>query len=119
MEEKWYYSKEYWSAYFAMLARNRLNRFNLVFASQTNYLAPPYPFWVQLPEFSEIKVPGLSEARRSMNLEMLCYISQSADDHGVDFALGVWQHNAALARDQTPTVRDSAKRILVRIAMLL
>ena len=32
LERAWYYSKEYWQAYFAMLARNRLNRFNLVFA---------------------------------------------------------------------------------------
>lgn len=110
MEVKWYYSKEYWDAYFAMLARNRLNRFNLVFAAQTNYLSPPYPFWVQLPEFSEVQVPGLSEEQRSRNLEMLCYISQSATDHGVDFTLGVWQHNTwapgqIISREQTPPVR--------------
>ncbi len=117
LERNGYYSKEYWNAYFAMLARSRLNRFNLVFASQTNYLAPPYPFWVQLPEFPEIKVPGLSEEQRSKNLEMLCHISQSAAEHGVDFTLGVWEHNAwgvlhypSWTGFQTPTVSGISEK---------
>ena len=58
LEERWYYSREYWDAYFSMLARRRFNRFNLVFAHQTNYLAPPYPFWLELPGFPGIRVPG-------------------------------------------------------------
>jgi hypothetical protein len=94
MEKKWYFSEEYWDTYFSMLARDRLNRFNLVFAHETNYRAPPYPFWLELPEFPEIQVPGLSADQRRKNLEMLCYISQSAADHGVDFTLGIWEHNA-------------------------
>ena len=47
LEQSWYYSHDYWDQYFSMLARNRFNRFNLVFAHQTNYLAPPYPFWLR------------------------------------------------------------------------
>ena len=39
-----------------MLARNHFNRFNLVFAHQTAYLAPPYPFWLDLPDFPEINL---------------------------------------------------------------
>ena len=46
LEEDWYFDRGYWDRFFAMLARNRFNRFNLVFAHQTRYLAPPYPFWV-------------------------------------------------------------------------
>jgi hypothetical protein len=94
MENAWYYSPEYWDAYFSMLAKNRLNRFNLVFAHETNYLAPPYPFWVDVPEFPEIRVPGLSASQRGKNLKMLCAISQAAADHGIDFTLGIWEHNA-------------------------
>jgi hypothetical protein len=93
LEERWYYSREYWDQYFTMLARNRFNRFNLVFAHQTNYLAPPYPFWLDLPDFPEIRVPGLSAEDRRRNLEMLQYISQAAADHGIDFTLGIWEHN--------------------------
>jgi hypothetical protein len=84
-----------------MLAQNRFNRFNLVFAHQTNYLAPPYPFWLDLPEFPQIRVPGLSADQRNTNLQMLQYISQAAADHGIDFTLGVWEHN--IQTRMTPT----------------
>ncbi len=102
LEKSWYYSREYWDAYFSMLAGNRFNRFNLVFAHQTNYLAPPYPYWIALPEFPEIRVPGLSDAQRDRNVDMLRYISQAAADHGVEFTLGVWEHN--VRPSETPTV---------------
>jgi hypothetical protein len=102
LEKSWYYSREYWDAYFSMLARNRFNRFNLVFAHQTNYLAPPYPYWIGLAEFPQIRVPGLTDAQRSRNLELLQYISQAAAGHGVDFTLGVWEQN--VRTNDTPTV---------------
>ena len=93
MERDWYYSHEYWDEYLSMLARNRFNRFNLVFAHQTDYLAPPYPFWLDLPEFPTIRARNLSAPQRERNLEMLQYISQAAADRGIDFTLGVWEHD--------------------------
>jgi hypothetical protein len=71
LEQNWYYSHDYWDQYFSMLAKNRFSRFNLVFAHQTNYLAPPYLFWLQLPEFPQIRVPGLSEEPRNKNIETI------------------------------------------------
>ena len=102
LEEDWYYSREFWDEYFSMLARNRFNRFNLVFAHQTNYLAPPYPYWITLPEFPEIKVTGLTARQRERHLEALRYISQASADHGIDFTLGIWEHNVQTY--MTPTV---------------
>lgn len=93
LEQGWYYSKDYWRAYIEMLARNRFNRLNLVFAHQTAYQAPPYPFWVAVKEYPEIRVPGLSDAGRRRNLETLCFIAQTAADHAIDFTLGIWKHN--------------------------
>jgi len=93
LEKDWYYSREYWQEFFAMLARNRFNRFNLVFAHQTNYLAPPYPFWLALEDFPQVRVPGLTQAERDRNLEMLRFISQTALEYGIDFTLGIWEHN--------------------------
>jgi len=101
-EESWYFSREYWDSYFGMLARNRFNRFNLVFAHQTNYLAPPYPYLVRLPDFPEIVVPGLSDADRERNLSTLRYIARAAADHGIDFTLGIWQQSAQV--NQVPIV---------------
>lgn len=102
LEEDWYYSREYWLEYLRMLARNRFNRLNLVFAHQTEYLAPPYPYWVEVKEFPEIRVPGLKPEERARNLETLCYIAQTAADHGIDFTLGIWQHN--VQRGMKPSV---------------
>src|SRR6202000_1680498 len=73
LEKEWYYSHAYWDEYFSMLARDRFNRFNLVFAHQTDYLAPPYPFWVDIPEFPKIHARQLSAGQRQKNLEMLQY----------------------------------------------
>lgn len=103
LESTWYHSRDYWRDYIRMLARNRFNRLNLVFAHQTAYLAPPYPYWVEVDEFPEIRVPGLSAEQRQQNLETLCYIAQTASDHAVDFTLGVWQHDSQKGR-QTPAV---------------
>ena len=93
LEQDWYYSRRHWLDLFAWLARCRFNRFNLVFAHQTDYLAPPYPFWLALEEFPEIRVPGLAALERERNLEMLRFISQAAADHGLDFTLGIWEHD--------------------------
>jgi hypothetical protein len=93
LEQDWYYSHDFWRDFFAMLARSRFNRFNLVFAHQTNYLAPPYPFWLALDEFPEIRVPGLTHTERERNLETLRFISDTAAEHAIDFTLGIWEHN--------------------------
>ncbi len=93
MDKEWYYSEDYWTGYFSMLAKNRFNRFNLVFAHQTYYLAPPYPHWFSLPEFPEIRVPGLSAEQQEKNFTMLKFISETAAEYGVDFTLGIWQHD--------------------------
>ena len=111
LESDWYYSREYWQEFFAMLARNRFNRFNLVFAHQTNYLAPPYPFWFLLPEFPQIRVPGLTDAERERNLEMLRWISQTAEDHAIDFTLGIWEHNI----QPNMNARMQAERLRMRL----
>lgn len=110
LEKDWYFSREYSDSYFAMLARNRFNRFNLVFAHQTNYLAPPYPYLVALSEFPQIRVPNLSDVQRERNLQTLCYISRAAADHGVDFTLGIWQQNAQV--NQVPTVEGRRAKTL-------
>jgi hypothetical protein len=57
-------SEDFWRASLQMLARNRFNRVNLIFTSETPELAPPYT--------------------------MLRFISQTAADYGIDFSLGIW-----------------------------
>lgn len=93
-EKEWYYSEEYWQNYFALLATNRWNKFNLIFSHQTSYLSPLYAFHVKVEEHPEVIAIGVSEEQRERNLKMLQYISSQAKAHGVSFTLGIWQQIA-------------------------
>ncbi|MFN3326155.1 MAG: hypothetical protein ACK5AZ_21870 [Bryobacteraceae bacterium] len=90
LDSESFHSREPWERYFAMFARNRLNRFNLVFESERLY-----PYFVEVEQFPEIRVPGLSDSERERNLQMLQWMTRSAAEHGVDFALGVREHGAS------------------------
>jgi hypothetical protein len=94
LEREWYYDASYWDAYLGMLARDRFNSFNLVFAHQTDYLAPPYPFLLEVEKYPGVRVPGLSPADRRRNLETLQMISRKARERGIDFIMGIWEHRA-------------------------
>lgn len=93
-EKDWYYSKEHWEEYFAMLATNRWNAFNLIFSHQTPYLSPLYAFHVFVEQHPEVRARGLTEEQRIRNLEMLRFISSLAKKRGIDFTLGIWQQIA-------------------------
>ncbi len=99
-EKDWYYSKEYWEEYFAMLAADRWNAFNLIFSHQTPYLSPLYAFHVKVEEHPEVKAKGLTEAERLRNLETLRYISSLARKRGLEFTLGIWQQIAWEGKNQ-------------------
>jgi hypothetical protein len=90
-EREWFASEEHWSAYLDLLADSRFNSFQLVMGHQTNYLAPPFPFFVAVPEHPEVVVPGLSAAERDRNLAALRMITELAARRGLAFVLGIWQ----------------------------
>ncbi len=87
----WFYSEERWREFIRMLARNRFNRFHMVFAQPPGGMSPPYPYWVSIPEFPEVRMRGLSEWQRRRNLAMLKFISNTCAEHAVDFTLGIWR----------------------------
>lgn len=91
LEKQWFYSSEFWNKYFRMLATNRYNNFSLICGHHTTYLSPPYPYFVAVEQFPEVCVRGLTSHQRSQNLEALRIASQTAEDWGVDFTIGVWE----------------------------
>ncbi len=90
-EREWFYSREHWQSYFDLLARSRYNSFHIVMAHQTSYLAPPFPFFIEVPEHPEVSVPGLGVEERARNLEALQMITGLADERGLSFVLGIWE----------------------------
>lgn len=98
LERGWYFDEAYWNQYFAMLARDRYNSFLLRFADQTNYLAPPFPWLFDLPEYPAVAVGGLTKDAQARNLAMLRRIGELATAHGIDFGLAIWQQQPVLEK---------------------
>ncbi len=82
LERSW--PQQFWRNIFSTLARNRFNRFHLVFAQPA-----PYRYWVDVREFPGARIAGLNAASRQQNLAMLGSIAQAAVEFGLDFTLGI------------------------------
>ncbi|HWF92871.1 MAG TPA: hypothetical protein VN684_11345 [Terriglobales bacterium] len=98
-DKPWFNDREMWPAYFAMLAANRINRFNfsvgigydtLEYVTDSYFLFA-YPFLLRVPGY-DVRAVNLPDEERDHNLEMLQYISHQAVAHGIDFQLGIWTH---------------------------
>ncbi|MAE60850.1 MAG: hypothetical protein CMJ49_05765 [Planctomycetaceae bacterium] len=89
-ERDWFFSTNFWDDYLALLIANRFNNLSLTVGHQTSYLTPPYPFFVDIPEFPHVHAEGIDETTRAHNLHMLQWISQRARDHGLHFTFGIW-----------------------------
>ena len=117
LERSWYYDRGYWQSYLGMLAEDRFNSFNLVFAHQTSYLAPPYPFLFSVEKYPQVRVPGLTVEDQKLNLEALQMISRMARERGIDFIMGIWEQRA-WKRGQQSLVEGLTDEILVDYARL-
>ncbi len=94
LDQEWYSSLDFWRWYFDLLALHRFNRFTLTFGHQTAYLAPPYPFFVPVPEHPEVRPTGFDARAREEHLALLQGIAGLAVERGLDFCLGIWSQHA-------------------------
>lgn len=90
LERSWYFDEEYWRGYFGMLVASRYNNFTLTFGHQTNYMNPVYAWLVEVAQYPDVCVKGVTNDDRQRNLRMLDRISRLASAYGLDFTLGVW-----------------------------
>ena len=94
LEREWFYDEEYWEEYLDQLALYRYNNLSLTFGHQIAYMSPPYPFLLDLPEFPKVRAADFTPEQRSDNLNMLRFISMSAQLRGLHFTLGIWSQHA-------------------------
>lgn len=97
LDDEWFLSDDFWEYYLDRLSRYRFNRFVLVTGFDTAYMSPPYPFFVDAPGYSSVRVTGLAEGRRERNLRQLSTISRMCHERGLEFVFATWQ--------QTPWTR--------------
>ena len=98
-DKPWFYDKAFWTQYLSTLIAQRFNRFSLTLGLGYNfprrirdaYFYFPYPFLLAVPGY-DVSVPGLSEAEREQNLDMLQFISHETATRGMHFQLALWTH---------------------------
>lgn len=98
-DKPWYYDREMWPRYLAMLAENHFTRFNLSFGIGYDFLRGvtdayalfAYPFFLDVPGF-RVRAVNLPDAERDRNLATLRYIAEQTAAHGLEFQLGIWMH---------------------------
>lgn len=91
LEKDRFYSKEYWTTYFNMLARNRINSFNYVFSHQTSYMAPVFAYFLRDEKYPQVRPDDVDGETIDRNDEMMAFITQLAADRGITFILGIWE----------------------------
>lgn len=98
-DKPWFYDREMWPQYFAMLAANGFNRFQLALGIGYDFLREvtdayfvfAYPFLLDVPGY-KVRAVNLPDAERDRNLETLRFISEQAAAHKLHFQLGLWMH---------------------------
>jgi len=98
-DKPWFYDRDMWPPYLAMLAENRFNRFNLSFGIGYDFLRAvtdayflfAYPFFLSVPGYN-VRAANLPDAERDRNLETLRFISDQTASHRLQFQLGLWMH---------------------------
>jgi hypothetical protein len=99
LDKPWWYDREGWTRYLAMLASHRFNRLHLAFGLgydslqrvSDSYALFLYPFLLDVPGY-RVRATNLPDAERDRNLETLRFVSEESVRHGLDFQLGVWMH---------------------------
>src|SRR5262249_30261433 len=101
VEDKgWFYDREFWRRYLAMLIAQRFNRFSLTLGLGYNfprrvrdaYFYFAYPFLLGVRGYV-VRASGLSDEERARNLDTLRFISDEAAARGLHFQLGLWTHS--------------------------
>jgi hypothetical protein len=83
----------YWARYLDLLAQHRFNTFTLIFGYETKgYMAPPYPYFFNVPGFPGVHAVGYSQEDQRANLDALNRLISMTHERGLDFSLAIWDH---------------------------
>ena len=87
------HDENYWVKYFDMLAEDRFNSIEVMFAYEANgYNCPVYPYYMDVHGFPEVKVTGLSKEDQQRNLSDLHRLVRLAHARGIRVTFGIWCH---------------------------
>lgn len=89
-DEEWWLTEEYWEQYIQMLALSRINRLCFATGFDTEYLSPPYPFFVDVEGFEDVRL-AYEAGGNQKRLQMLRRIGQICHSYHLEFSFAIWQ----------------------------
>ena len=90
-DAEWWMSEAYWRFYLEMLLEARFNRLCIITGYDTAYLAPPYPFFVDVPGYENVKLSSNVKPGRAEHLHALRQLGRLCHEYGMEFSLAIWQ----------------------------
>lgn len=101
------HDERYWASYLDMLADDRFNTIEVLFAYEANgYNCPVYPYYIDVDGFADVKVVGLSKADQGRNLADLHRLVRMAHERGLRVTFGIWCHYYRATAAMTPVDRS-------------
>ncbi len=87
------YDERYWTRYFDLLAKNRINSFVLIFGYENGgFMAPPYPYFFNTPGFPSVEFVGLPPEGQAKNTAAFKKMIAIAHERGIEITAGIWDH---------------------------
>jgi hypothetical protein len=87
------YDEKYWERYFDLLAASRINNFIVIFGYENGgFMAPLYPYFFNVPEYSGVELVGITPAQQVRNTAAFKAMMRIAHERGIDITAGIWDH---------------------------
>src|SRR5262245_18151714 len=91
--EKKLYDEVYWRKYFDLLANSRINTFIVVFGYENGgFMAPPYPYFYDVPEFPGVRFVGLTAEQQARNTAAFKAMIRLAHERRIGVSAAIWDH---------------------------
>jgi hypothetical protein len=91
--ESRFYDEAYWTRYLDMLAKDRFNSLVIIFGYENGgFMAPCYPYFFDVEEFSEIRMVGLTQEQQKRNLSCFNQLIKMAHERGIKITAGIKDH---------------------------
>jgi hypothetical protein len=87
------YDEAYWRKYFDLLAASRINTFVVIFGYENGgFMAPPYPYFYDVPEFPGVRLVGLTADEQAHNTAAFKAMIRLAHERGIHVTAAIWDH---------------------------
>lgn len=101
LDNAWFLSEAFADYYFKRLAEARFNRFCLILGFDTAYMSPPYPFFVPVEGFEQVRLSARVATPREQNLAALRRLVERCHAYGLQFVLATWQQRPWTSQQET------------------